>query len=570
MGDFVLKKKELPAEEAVNRLMSYYGKERLSPFIATLLLQRGIDTPEKIRLFFRPLVDDLHNPFLLSGMTMAVNRLYEAVVLNKEKVLFYGDYDVDGVTSVAMAYSFFSDIYGKDGFGWYIPDRYGEGYGVSKKGIDYAYEHGYCLIITFDCGINAVEQVEYAKAKGIDVIITDHHNPQDAVPDAVAVIDPKKPDDSYPYKDLSGCAVGFKLLQAYCHRANIGFSNLYRYIDLVAVSIASDIVPITGENRILCQFGLDKLNHNPNNGLKELIRLSQLTGKEITVENIVFGLGPRLNSSGRLNHAEISLKLLVTGKGEYAAKLNKLNEERKNIEAEIVRDIVEEYEKRDDDFNSVVVSGKGWHKGVIGIVASKVVERFYRPTIIFTEEEGMLSGSGRTISGFNIFEAVKKCAHCLEKFGGHDFAVGLTLKVGCFDEFAECFEKVAEEAFDGEKPLPVLAYDKEVVDFSELDFRLYHIIKEFAPFGPGNHKPLFFIDGVTMFEQYSRPVGADGTHLKLFLADRNNNRMGAIAFGQAEMYEKMKGRNFGLCFRLEKNEYKGSVSLQLQIKQIVL
>ncbi len=570
MGDFLVKKKELPAEEDINRLVSYYGKGRLSPFIATLLLQRGIDTPEKIRLFFRPLFDDLHNPFLLSGMEAAITKLYETVVLSSGKVLFYGDYDVDGVTSVAMAYSFFSGIYGKDRFGWYIPDRYGEGYGVSKKGIDYAHGEGYNLIVTFDCGINAVEQVEYAKTKGIEMIITDHHNPQDTVPDAIAVIDPKKPDDEYPYKELSGCAVGFKLLQAYCHKANIGFSNLYKYIDLVAVSIASDIVPITGENRILCQFGLDKLNHNPNKGLKELIRYSHLSDKEITVENIVFGLGPRLNSSGRLEHAEISLNLLVTGNGEYAAKLNELNEERKNIEAGVVKEITERYDKRSDDFNAVVVAGKDWHKGVIGIVASKIVDRFYRPAIIFTEEDGKLSGSGRTIPGFNIFEAVKKCAHCLEKFGGHDFAAGMVLKDGCFDEFAECFEKVAAEVFGGKRPLPELAYDKEVFDFSELDFKLYNIIKEFAPFGPGNHKPLFFIDGVTMFEKYSRTVGADGSHLKLFLTDRNNNRMGAIAFGQGEMYEKMKGRRFGLCFRLDKNEYNGKVSLQLQIKQIVL
>ena len=568
MLDYEIKKKKLPSKKELEKLKSFYSKGRLSDTVATLLLQRGLDTKSKIRKFFLPSLTDLYDPFLMLDMHKAVKRIYNAVVLNNEKVLFYGDYDVDGVTSVVLAYNFFSGIYGKSNFDWYIPDRFDEGYGMSIKGIDYAKKNGCSLIITFDCGINAIEQVKYANSKGIDVIITDHHNPQASLPEAFAIVNPKRDGDNYPYKELSGCAVAFKLLQGYCEIANIGFSNLYNYIDLVALSIAADIVPITDENRIFCQFGLDKLNNNPVRGLRELVKISGFKDKEITVEKIVFGLAPRINVAGRLKHAKIVVNLLLTGKKEFAFILDELNEERKSIENKVVETIIERYETKNANFNTIVAYGDGWNKGVLGIVASKVVEQFYKPTIVFTFDGEKITGSGRTVPEFNIFEAVKQCSHCLEKFGGHNFAVGLVLKDGCLEEFSKCLEEVASKIFENQRPVPKMYFDVEVKDFSELNYNLYNTIKRFAPFGPGNPKPLFYVRNVKVHGSYSRIVGTNLNHLKLFVLDKNRFGMGGIAFKQADKFEKIINNEIGICFYLEENVYKEKHSLQLNVKQI--
>jgi single-stranded-DNA-specific exonuclease len=556
-----------PSNEEINKLINLYNG-KLHPLFAKLMLIRGLDTKDKIRKFFRPVYEDLHDPFLMKGMEDAVSRIKKAVE-NEEKVLFYGDYDVDGITSVAMAYGFFTGIYGEKFFDFYIPDRNTDGYGLTISSLEKLKDKGYSLLITFDCGINAVEEVEFARQFGIDVIITDHHNPEGKAPDALAVIDPKLEGNEYPDKDLSGCAVGFKLLQAYSEIANIGFSYLYQFVDLVAVSIAADIVPIIGENRILCKMGLDKLNNNPSEPFAKLIEVSGLENKNISVERIVFGLAPRLNASGRLKNAYLSLKFLLGEDLSYAERLNELNEMRRNIEEDIKTEIFNLYSDLPENKFTIVAFNKDWHKGIIGIVASKVVEEFYRPTIIFTEQDGKITGSGRTAGEFNLFEAVKECSHCLEGFGGHNAAVGLELRPGCLEEFADCFERVAQTKISMEDRVPKIYYDVKLDDFDLVTLKNYDIINMFAPFGPGNMKPVFYINNVTAHSHWSKVVGKNNEHLKLYLYDKNGKGVNAIAFGQADKWDKIKNKKFAVCFQISKNVWKEKESVQIVVKQII-
>ena len=567
MIDYIPTQKELPSEEEVRKLTGLYNG-KLHPLFAQLLLMRGLDTKEKIRKFFKPVYEDLNDPFLLTGMDVAVRRIENAVE-NKEKILLYGDYDVDGITSVAMVYGFFTGLYGKDLFDYYIPDRNKDGYGLTMSSLSKLVDKGYSLIITFDCGINAVNEVGLAKTRGIDVIITDHHNPDGELPDAIAVIDPKLEGNKYPYKELSGCAVGFKLLQAYSEAVDVGFSYLYRFVDLVAISIAADIVPITGENRILCQMGLDKLNNNPSAPLAKLIDVSGFKDRNVSVERIVFGLAPRLNAAGRMDHAYTSLRFLLGEDMAYAGILDELNDIRRSIEEEIKKEISDLYKDLPEDKYTIVAFNKGWHKGIIGIVASKVVEEFYRPTIIFTEDDGKISGSGRTAGDFNLFEAVKECSHCLEGFGGHNAAAGMELKSGCLEEFTECFEDVAKQRIAEEDRKPRIYYDVELSDFEFVTLDNYDIIKLFAPFGPGNMKPVFYIDNVKSHPHWSRVVGKTEEHLKLYLFDKNGKGINAIAFWQAEKWDKIRNREFGICFQLSKNVWKDKESIQISVKQII-
>jgi single-stranded-DNA-specific exonuclease len=540
--------------------------------IARLLVQRGIKTFNEAKAFFRPRLSDLLDPFLMKDMDKAVARL-ELAINNQEKVLIYGDYDVDGTTSVAMMYSFLKPRI--EHIEYYIPDRYTEGYGISPESIDYAEENGFSLIIAIDCGIKAVEKIANAKSRGVDFVICDHHNPDEEVPDAVAVLDPKQPDCNYPYKELSGCGVGFKLLQAYCQKNDAELEEIYDLLDLVVVSIASDIVPITGENRVLAYYGLKKLNSNPGVGLQTIINFAGINGSEITISDIVFKIGPRLNASGRIEHGKKSVQILVARDEDKSdllgEEIDSFNEIRKTLDRDITQDALDMIEKDPEmkNMKSTVLYNRDWHKGVVGIVASRVTEQFYRPTIILTESNGLATGSARSVKDFDLYEAIGQCSDLLESYGGHMYAAGLTLRIENVPEFRRRFEEIVRNQVTDLQQLQTIEVDAKIT-LSDITPRFYRILKQFAPFGPHNMTPVFVTEDV--FDAgTSRLVGKNKEHLKLDLVepDVNSGIFPGIAFNQSDKFDLItSGLPFDVCYSVTENEYRGKTNLQLFIRDI--
>lgn len=540
----------------------------IHPALGRLLLKRGIMTATEARRFFRPQLSDLHDPFLMNDMQVAVDRLNQALG-RKEHIMVYGDYDVDGCTAVALVYKFLSQFYSNIDF--YIPDRYEEGYGISRKGIDFAAEMGVKLIIVLDCGIKAVEEVAYAREKGIDFIICDHHVPDDELPPAVAILNPKRHDNRYPYTHLSGCGVGFKFMQAFATSNGIEFNKLSSLLDLCAVSIASDIVPIMGENRILACQGLRCLNTNPSIGLRAIVEVCGLSERELSMSDIIFKIGPRINASGRMQNGKEAVELLV--EKDYQAALEKAgcinlyNEARKDLDKQMTDEAFKQVEQLPglDDRRSVVIYNESWHKGVIGIVASRLTEQYYRPAVVLTRSDGVATGSARSVSGFDVYKAVQSCSDLLENFGGHTYAAGLSMKVENVPEFAERFEAYVQEHIMDTQTEATLAIDA-YLDFKDVTFKFYQQLKRFAPFGPQNERPVFCTRRVYDYGT-SKVVGRGQEHIKLELVDnKSNNVMNGIAFGQSSQarYIKTK-RAFDICYAVEENTHKrGEVQLQIE------
>lgn len=540
----------------------------IHPALGRLLLKRGIKTATEARRFFRPQLSDLHDPFLMNDMQVAVDRLNQALG-RKEHIMVYGDYDVDGCTAVALVYKFLSQFYSNVDF--YIPDRYEEGYGISRKGIDFAAEMGVKLIIVLDCGIKAVEEVAYAREKGIDFIICDHHVPDDELPPAVAILNPKRHDNRYPYTHLSGCGVGFKFMQAFATSNGIEFNKLSSLLDLCAVSIASDIVPIMGENRILACQGLRCLNTNPSIGLRAIVEVCGLSERELSMSDIIFKIGPRINASGRMQNGKEAVELLV--EKDYQAALEKAgcinlyNEARKDLDKQMTDEAFKQVEQLPglDERRSVVIYNEAWHKGVIGIVASRLTEQYYRPAVVLTRSDGVATGSARSVSGFDVYKAVQSCSDLLENFGGHTYAAGLSMKVENVPKFAERFEAYVQKHIMDTQTEATLAIDA-YLDFKDVTFKFYQQLKRFAPFGPQNERPVFCTRRVYDYGT-SKVVGRGQEHIKLELVDnKSNNVMNGIAFGQSSQarYIKTK-RAFDICYAVEENTHKrGEVQLQIE------
>jgi single-stranded-DNA-specific exonuclease len=543
----------------------------VTEYLANLMVQRRINSPAEATAFFQPSLDYLHDPFLMKDMNVAVDRISSAISKN-EKILVYGDYDVDGTTAVAMMYSFLKQQYSN--VTYYIPDRYKEGYGVSFIGLDHAYENNCRVVITLDCGIKAVEKVKYARSKGLDVIICDHHYPGDVIPKAIAVLDPKQPGCSYPYKELSGCGVGFKLIQAFARVHGIAFEKIRNYLDLVAVSIASDIVPITGENRIMAYYGLKQLNDSPRTGLREIIKESELH-KELVVEDIVFKIGPRINAAGRMETGSKAVDLLVSEDQRLAFEISKeissFNTERRSVDrlitTEAMRMISED--PRSVNARTTVLYNPLWRKGVIGIVASRLIETYYRPTVILTESNGFATGSARSVQGYDLYQAIEACSDLLESFGGHMFAAGLTLKKDNISAFRERFEEYVNNTISEDQLIPQVMIDAEL-PFSEISEEFYRILNQFQPYGPENMSPIFMSTHV--FDSGAgRMVGSSGEHLKLDLCQESTGTrtFPSIAFGQANHFDYIKSaKPFDVCYSIEINEFRGARNLQLNIRDI--
>lgn len=539
----------------------------IHPALGKLLFDRGITTAQQARHFFRPQLTELHDPFTMNDMQVAVDRLNLAMG-RKERIMVYGDYDVDGCTAVALVYKFLQQFYSNIDF--YIPDRYEEGYGISKKGIDFAAQTGVGVIIVLDCGIKAVEEIAYAKSLGIDFIICDHHVPDEVLPCAVAILNPKRLDNHYPDVNLSGCGVGFKFMQAFAASNGIEFNKLTSLLDLCSVSIASDIVPIMGENRILAYHGLRCLNANPSIGLQAIIEVCGLADRELTMNDIIFKIGPRINASGRMQNGKEAVELLVEKDYqmalERAGKINLYNEARKDLDKQMTEEAVEQVKDLPglDQRRSIVIYNKAWHKGVIGIVASRLTEQYYRPAVVLTLSDGMATGSARSVSGFDVYKAVQSCEDLLENFGGHTYAAGLTLPVEHIDEFTKRFEQYVADHILDEQTEASLDIDA-ILDFKDITFRFYQQLRKFAPFGPSNLKPIFCTKRVYDYGT-SKVVGRGQEHIKLELVDnKSNNVMNGIAFGQSSQarYIKTK-RAFDICYTIEENTHKrGEVQLQI-------
>ncbi len=559
-----------PADPAkVERLSAEVGIDRV---LSELLVKRGVETFEQARAFFRPNLKDLHDPFLMKDMDKAVERL-EKAVKGKERILVYGDYDVDGTTAVALVYSFLRQF--TDKLGFYVPDRYDEGYGVSFKGIDWAAGNGYNLIITLDCGIKAIDKVEHARAKGIDMIICDHHLPEDSLPAAVAVLDPKREDCNYPFDDLSGCGVGFKLVQAYAQKNGIPFEQLIPLLDLLVVSISSDLVTMVGENRVLAHFGLKQLNENPRKGLLAMITLSNLEPGHLTIDDIVFKIGPRINAAGRMESGQIAVELLIATDTatamEAGSKINDNNNERKSIDREITQEALEMMESGRclASENTTIVYNPSWNKGVVGIVASRLVEAYYKPAIVLTKSNGFVTGSARSVQGFDLYEAIESCADLMENFGGHVYAAGLTMKEENLKEFCRRIDKFIGEKITAEMLTPVINVDAKL-DFAQISPKFIRILKQFQPFGPGNGNPVFITEDV-YDSGNGRKVGAGGVHMKLDLIQENQpyHQIAAIAFNMSSYYDHIKeGNPFDICYSIVENYYRGSSTIQLRIKDL--
>ena len=591
---WVLKERGNP--EKVAALSAELG---IGPVLAELLVQRDVNTFEEAKDFFRPSLDQLHDPFLMKDMDKAVERVLKAIA-DKEKILVYGDYDVDGTTAVSLVYTFLREI-GHDAVDYYIPDRYSEGYGISFTGVDFAHEEGFGLVIALDCGIKAIEKIKKANEYGVDFIICDHHRPDDQLPEAVAVLDAKRPDCNYPFKELSGCGVGFKLIQAIASSKNIPFTILNKYLDLVVVSIASDIVPITGENRILAYFGLQLINQNPRPGFEAILRYSNIIRKpegtyiisppqtitngngfddfpcifnrELTISDMVFLVGPRINAAGRIESGRNSVKLLVCETNEeadtIAQQINDFNTTRRDLDA-ITTDMAMDAIKTDArlrDACSTVVYHQDWHKGVIGIVASRLIETYYRPTIVLTQSNGLVTGSARSIKDFDIYDAIDECSELLEHFGGHKYAAGLSMKPENLEAFIEKFEGVVKKGLTEDMLSPEVEIDLKI-NLNEIGPRFYKVLKQFAPFGPGNMSPVFQTDGV-IDNGYGRIVGKN--HLKLTIGHHEiaSAPFAAIAFQQGDHFNYIsQGKPFSICYHIEENEWNNQKSIQLNIKDI--
>ncbi len=548
--------------EAVERLQQALN---IPAALAMLLVQRGITTFEDARRFFRPSLEHLHDPFLMKDMDKAVDRILRAL-RNHEKILIYGDYDVDGTTSVALAYSFFKEL-GAD-VDYYVPNRYSEGYGISLQGIDYAHANGFKLVIALDCGIKAADKIEYASQRHIDFIICDHHLPDENIPKAVAVLDPKRTDCHYPYKELSGCGIGFKLISAVARKKHLGYDSVNKYLDFVVVSIAADIVPITGENRVLAYYGIQRLNKEPSEGLRALIELNQLK-KPLTVTDLVFIVGPRINAAGRMDDARHAVRLLVSGieqASSHAQVLNKHNTDRKGFDSSITQEAIEmlQNDPEQQSRKTTVIFKSDWHKGVIGIVASRLIDLWYRPTIVFTESNGIIAGSARSVPGFDIYEAIYACRDLLEQFGGHMFAAGITMKRDNLDAFRRRFEEVVATSIDERLLIPEIEINA-ALDPADVTPKFYNILRQFGPFGPQNMKPLFVTQGV-VDNGWTKVVGTD--HIRFYVKKNEANLQG-VGFGMAEHISKIKsGEPFDICYSLEENEWNGRKRIEMLVKDI--
>lgn len=549
--------------------------------LSSLLLNRGVSTYEEAKKFFRPQLNQLHDPFLMKDMDVAIERIVKALA-NNEKILIYGDYDVDGTTAVALVYTYFHSFY--EHIDFYLPDRYSEGYGISYQSIDFAKENNFKLIIALDCGIKAVDKIKYASDRNVDFIICDHHRPGDIIPSACAVLDPKRLDCDYPFKELSGCGVGYKLVQAFEERNNVSAIELHSLLDLVAVSIASDIVPVKGENRILAYYGLRLINTHPRPGIEAILKYGNIIRKqpgqsdyvfnrELTISDLVFSIGPRINAAGRIENAKDSVKILITDNDEYAnhkgEQINKLNTERRNLDTTATQEALEMIASSEKMMNSksTVVYNPDWHKGVIGIVASRLTESYYRPTVVFTLSNDLLTGSVRSIKDFDVYDAVESCGDLLEHFGGHKYAAGLSIKPENFEAFNTQFEKYVSENLSEEMMMPEIEIDN-VLNLNMINTKFYNVLKQFAPFGPENMSPMFLAKGV-IDTGFVKIVGNNHLKLNVIHPDISGLPIAAIAFQQGHHLEYIKeGKPFDICYHIEENEWNNKVTIQLNIKDI--
>ena len=560
-----------PTDEELHKRDRLAADLGISPVISLLLVQRGITSADEAKRFFKPSLSDLHDPFLMPDMEKAVNRLNQALG-DKEKILVYGDYDVDGTTAVSLVYKYLRPY--SSSLDYYIPDRYDEGSGVSFKGIDYAAAHGVTLIISLDCGIKAIEKIEYAKQKGIDFIICDHHMPDDVLPNAVAVLDAKRLDSKYPYEHLSGCGVGFKFMQAFAKSNNFPPQELEKLLELCAVSIASDIVPITGENRILAYYGLKQINSDPSLGIKGIIDICGLTGKEITISDIVFKIGPRINASGRMMNGKEAVELLLakdrTVAKEKSESINQYNEERRELDKKITEEanaIIDNVQDIDDN-RAIVVYNPNWHKGVIGIVASRLTEKYYRPAVVLTKSSEFITGSARSVTGFDIYKAIENCRDLLENFGGHTYAAGFSLKEENLEAFTQRFLQLAAEEIFPEQMIPQIDIDT-ILDLKDITPKFVNDLKKMSPFGPDNQKPVFCSLNVKDYGT-SKLVGKELEHLKLeLIGGHSSTPIHAIAFGMHPYNAHIKQMlPFHICYTIEENIYNGNTYIQLLIKDM--
>ncbi|MBM6499764.1 single-stranded-DNA-specific exonuclease RecJ [Flavobacterium macrobrachii] len=556
--------KPKPSPEKVKHLVDELKVDEL---IATLLVQRGIETFEDARQFFRPSLEDLHNPYLMKDMDKAVSRIEKAIA-EGENILVFGDYDVDGTTAVSLMSSYLKSFY--PNIATYIPDRYDEGYGISYKGIDFAEDNGFSLIIALDCGIKSIDHVAYANAKNIDFIICDHHRPGETLPEAIAVLDPKRDDCSYPYDELCGCGVGFKLVQALAQNRNQTIEDLIPYLDLVATAIAADIVPITGENRVLAKFGLEVINSNPRPGIKALVQ--NLKKKVLTITDVVFIIAPRINAAGRIKHGNEAVALLTEydlDQAEiFASEIEQHNSDRKDLDKQITVEALSQIEENNEQKKfTTVVYNENWHKGVIGIVASRLTETYYRPTIVFTKSGDKLAASARSVKDFDVYNALEACAEHLEQFGGHMYAAGMTLKEENYLAFKNAFERVVEKTIHPDLLLPEISIDAEI-ELSYINERLIRILNQFEPFGPQNMTPVFMCKNVKD-TGYGKTIGQIDEHLKLFIKQNNSEGFGVIGFGLGNKLELTKNQNpFDIAFCIDENEFNGNVTVQLRLKDL--
>ncbi|SNR71148.1 single-stranded-DNA-specific exonuclease RecJ [Flavobacterium sp. ov086] len=556
--------KPKPSEDKIKHLAQALNVE---DFVATLLIQRGIETFEDAKNFFRPSLEHLHDPFLMKDMDKAVARI-ELAIENQENILVFGDYDVDGTTAVSLVSAYLKSHY--PNIATYIPDRYAEGYGISFKGIDFADDNGFSLIIALDCGIKSIDHIAYAKEKNIDFIICDHHRPGEFLPDAVAILDPKREDCSYPYDELCGCGVGFKLIQALGTNRGETIQDFVPYLDLVATAIAADIVPITGENRILAYYGLQVINSDPRPGIKALVH--QVKKKTLDITDVVFIVSPRINAAGRIKHGNHAVELLTEFNFEqaqqFASEIEQYNSDRKDLDKQITKEAFQQIiENNEEDRFSTVVFQEDWHKGVIGIVASRLIETYYRPTLVFTKSGDKYAASARSVKGFDVYNALDACSEHLEQFGGHMYAAGMTLKAENYETFKDAFEKQVQETILPEMRTPEIEVDAEI-DFTDITPKFIRILKQFEPFGPLNMTPVFMTKNVKD-TGYAKTLGADEEHLRLFVKQYNSDGIAAIGFGLGKKLSITKNQNpFQLAYSLAENEWNGTVSTQLMLKDV--
>jgi len=557
----------LKPKPEVNKVEALQKALQVEPIVATLLLQRGIETYEDAKTFFRPSLEDLHDPFLMKDMHKAVARIEEAIS-NNENILVFGDYDVDGTTSVALISSYLKTK--SEHIATYIPDRYDEGYGISYKGIDFAHDNDFTLIIALDCGVKAVDKVAYANDKGVDFIICDHHRPGKNLPNAVAVLDPKREDCDYPYKELCGCGVGFKLIQALASKDNKTVDDLVEYLDLVATAIGADIVPITGENRALAYFGLQVINDNPRPGIKAII--NQVKKEELTITDVVFIVAPRINAAGRMKHGNYAVTLLtetdVYLAETYAAEIEEFNTDRRETDKRITIEALQQIEEQEEQERfTTVVYHETWHKGVIGIVASRLIETYYRPTLVFTKSGDKLAASARSVSGFDVYNALEACSEHIEQFGGHKYAAGLTLKEESYQAFKDKFEEVVSQTIDKNLLTPEVKVDAQI-NLKDITPKFYRILNQFRPYGPGNMSPVFMTENLKD-TGYGKCVGEDDAHLRITVAQAQADKIVCIGFGLGDKIDVISNKKlFNATYSIDENHWNGKVSLQLKLRDI--